>query len=100
MFAAESVPGLFAAEMFVTIRVKRCATAVGDGYGVIELEDPLLVQFFASASIKLRAQAVRDIGWSLIQEGASLSEEMQARFMRLWESRMELLKLDCVWKVP
>lgn len=62
------------------------------GYGVIELDDPLLVQFFASASIKLRAQAVGDIGWNLIQEGASLSEEMQARFMRLWESRMELLK--------
>ena len=60
-------------------------------YGVIDLDDELLVQFFASASIKLRAQAVGDIGWNLIQEGASLSEEIQARFMRLWESRMELL---------
>jgi hypothetical protein len=62
------------------------------GYGVIELDDPLLQQFFASASIKLRAQALGDIGWSLIQEGTSLSEEIQARFMRLWESRMEVLK--------
>jgi hypothetical protein len=62
------------------------------GHGVIELDDELLVQFFASASIKLRAQAVGDIGWNLIQEGAFLSPEMQARFMRLWESRMELLK--------
>jgi hypothetical protein len=61
-------------------------------HGVIELDDLLLVQFFASASIKLRAQAVGDIGWNLIQEGAFLSPDMQARFMRLWESRMELLK--------
>ena len=62
------------------------------GYGVIELDDELLVQFFASASIKLRAQAVGDIGWNLIQEDAFLSDEMRARFMRLWESRMELLR--------
>ncbi|MGD0156651.1 MAG: hypothetical protein ABSB50_11160 [Terracidiphilus sp.] len=62
------------------------------GHGVIELDDELLVQFFSSASIKLRAQAVGDIGWNLIQEGAFLSPEMQARYMRLWESRMELLK--------
>ncbi len=48
------------------------------GHGVIELDDELLVQFFASASIKLRAQAVGDIGWNLIQEGAFLSPEMQA----------------------
>lgn len=63
-------------------------------YGVIELDDPLLVQFFASASIKLRAQAIGDIGWSLGQETTPLPAEMQARFMRLWESRMELLKAD------
>jgi hypothetical protein len=63
-------------------------------HGVIELDDPLLVQFFASASIKLRAQAVGDIGWNSIQEGATLLPEMQVRFMRLWESRMELLKTD------
>jgi hypothetical protein len=62
------------------------------GYGVIELDDPLLQQFFGSASVKLRGQALGDIGWSLIQEGASLSDEMQVRFMRLWESRMEVLK--------
>jgi hypothetical protein len=62
------------------------------GYGVIELDDELLVQFFSSASVQLRAQAVGDIGWNLIQEGASLSPELQARYMRLWESRMELLK--------
>jgi len=61
-------------------------------HGVIELDDELLVQFFASASIKLRAQAVGDIGWNLIHEGAVLSPEIQARFMHLWESRMELLK--------
>lgn len=62
--------------------------------GVIEIDDPLLVQFFASASIKLRGQAVGDIGWSLGQEASPLSPEMQARLMRLWESRMELLKTD------
>ena len=62
-------------------------------YGVIELDDPLLVEFFASASIKLRAQAVGDIGWSFIQEGALLSPETQTRLIRLWESRMELLKI-------
>ena len=61
-------------------------------YGVIELDDELLVDFFAAASIKLRAQAVGDIGWNLIQEGASLTEEMQARFIQLFENRMELLK--------
>jgi hypothetical protein len=60
-------------------------------HGVIELDDPLLVQFFASASVKLRAQAVGDIGWSLGQEAAPLSAEIQARLMRLWESRMALL---------
>lgn len=64
------------------------------GHGVIELDDELLVQFFASASIKLRAQAVGDIGWNLIQDGAVLSPEMLARYIRLWESRMELLKTD------
>jgi hypothetical protein len=61
------------------------------GFGVIELDDPLLQQFFGSASVKLRGQALGDIGWSLIQEGASLSDEMQERFMRLWESRMSVL---------
>jgi hypothetical protein len=63
-------------------------------HGVIELDDPLLVQFFSSASVKLRAQAVGDVGWNLIQEGATLLPETQVRFMRLWESRMELLKTD------
>ena len=60
-------------------------------HGVIELDDPLLVQFFTSASVKLRAQAVSDIGWSLAQEAAPLSAEIQARLMRLLESRMALL---------
>jgi hypothetical protein len=60
-------------------------------HGVIELDDPLLVQFFTSASVKLRAQAVGDIGWSLGQEAAPLSAEIQARLMRLLESRTALL---------
>jgi hypothetical protein len=61
-------------------------------YGVIELDDELLARFFATAGIKLRAQAIGDIGWSLMREDSLLTEEMQARFMRLWESRMDLLE--------
>jgi hypothetical protein len=61
-------------------------------HGALELDDPLLVQFFERASVALRAQAIGDIGWSLGHEGATLSEEVQARLMRLWESRMA--KLD------
>jgi hypothetical protein len=60
-------------------------------HGAIEIDDPLLTQFFESASVKLRGQAVGDIGWSLGHETAPLSPEMQARLMRLWESRMLLL---------
>lgn len=61
-------------------------------HGAIELDDPLLSQFFESASIKLRGQAIGDIGWSLGHETPPLSPGMQARLMRLWESRMFLLK--------
>jgi hypothetical protein len=61
-------------------------------HGGFELDDPLLALFFDSASIKLRAQAMGDIGWSLGQETAPLSPELQARLMRLWESRMPLLQ--------
>lgn len=60
-------------------------------HGAIELDDPLVTQFFESASVKLRGQAVGDIGWSLGHETAPLSPEMLARLMRLWESRMFLL---------
>ncbi len=60
-------------------------------HGAIELDDPLLVQFFASASVKLRAQAVGDIGWNLGRDTTPLSPEIQTRLMRLWESRMPLL---------
>jgi hypothetical protein len=61
-------------------------------HGAIELDDPLLSQFFESASVKLRAQAIGDIGWSLGREAEPPTAEMQTRFMRLWESRMFLLK--------
>ena len=61
-------------------------------HSAIELDDPLLTQFFESASVKLRGQAVGDIGWSLGHETPPLSPEMQTHLMRLWESRMFLLR--------
>lgn len=61
-------------------------------HGTLELEDPLLVQFFERASVALRAQAIGDIGWSLGNENAKLSPEVQTRLMRLWESRMVALE--------
>jgi hypothetical protein len=60
-------------------------------HGVIELDDPLLGQLFTAASVKLRAQAVGDIGWNLGRDTTPLSPEIQARLMRLWEDRMPLL---------
>ena len=61
-------------------------------HGSLEIDDPLLLQLFERASVALRAQAIGDIGWSLGQETASLSPEVQARLMRLWESRMKVLE--------
>lgn len=63
-------------------------------HGAIELDDPLISQFFESASPKLRAQAVGDIGWRLGQESGPLDETIQDRLMRLFESRLKLLNLD------
>lgn len=63
-------------------------------HGAIELGDPLITQFFESASPKLRAQAAGDIGWRLGQETGPLDETIQGRLMRLFESRMQLLNLD------
>lgn len=60
-------------------------------HGIIDLDDPLLVQFFQNASVELRAQAMGDIGWSLGHDQTATSPEIQARLMRLWESRMGLL---------
>lgn len=60
-------------------------------HGAIELDDPLLGQFFTTASVMLRAQAVGDIGWNLGRDTTPLSPEIQARLMRLWEDRMPLL---------
>lgn len=59
--------------------------------GALELDDPLLILFFERASTALRGQAIGDIGWSLGHEDAPLSEEVQVRLMRLWESRMAQL---------
>jgi hypothetical protein len=61
------------------------------GHGAIELDDPMLVQFFETASVSLRAQALGDIGWNVGHEGASLDGKIQARFMSLLDSRMFLL---------
>ena len=61
-------------------------------HSVIELDDPLLLQFFQNASVELRAQAIGDIGWSLGHDKTPTSPEIQERLMRLWESRMPLLE--------
>jgi hypothetical protein len=61
-------------------------------HAMIELEDPLLVQFFESASPALRAQAIGDIGWSIGQDGAELEPTIQERLMKLLEHRLTILK--------
>jgi hypothetical protein len=63
-------------------------------HGALKIDDPLLIQFFERASVALRAQAIGDIGWRLGHETAPLSPEVQARLMRLWESRMSVLDLS------
>lgn len=60
----------------------------------IELDDPLLTQFFALASPALRAQALGDIGWSIGKEETLLSEPIKDRLMALLNSRIFLLKND------
>lgn len=61
-------------------------------HSAIEIDDPLLVQFFMSASPALRAQAIGDIGWSIGQADAALMPTVQERLMRLLEYRLSLLK--------
>jgi hypothetical protein len=61
-------------------------------HSAIEIDDPLLVHFFTSASPALRAQAVGDIGWSIGQDDAALTPAIQERLMRLLEHRLSLLK--------
>jgi hypothetical protein len=61
-------------------------------HGAMEIDDPLLVQFFDRASVALRSQAIGDIGWNLGHETATLPEGTQTRLMRLWESRMMALE--------
>ena len=63
-------------------------------HGAIELDDPLMVEFFGSASVRLRAQALGDIGWSLGHDAGPLDHTLQARLMRLLESRMPLLESE------
>ena len=60
--------------------------------GAIELGDPLLVQFFESASPILRAQAIGDIGWSIGRDGAELERTIQKRLMELLEHRLTALE--------
>ena len=59
-------------------------------HGSIELDDPLLAQFFESASVKLRDQALV-ISAGVWHKSQPFITEIQTRFMRLWESRMSLL---------
>ena len=61
-------------------------------HSAIEIDDPLLVHFFTSASPALRAQAIGDIGWSIGQDDAALTPAIQERLMRLLEHRLSLLK--------
>jgi hypothetical protein len=61
-------------------------------HSAIEIDDPLLVHFFTSASAALRAQAIGDIGWSIGQADAALTPAIQERMMRLLEHRLSLLK--------
>ena len=60
----------------------------------LELDDPILKQFFALANPALRAQGLGDIGWSIGKEEAPLSEPIKERLMALFDSRMFLLKND------
>ena len=56
----------------------------------LELDDPLLISFFAKASPALRAQTLGDVGWHLGQEDAGdLDGGVQKRFMDLWEHRVK-----------
>lgn len=61
-------------------------------HSAIEIDDPLLVDFFSSASPALRAQAIGDIGWSIGQDDAALTPAIGERLMRLLEHRLSLLK--------
>lgn len=60
--------------------------------GAIEVDDPLLVSFFASAAPILRKQALGDIGWRIGQEKRPLTDEVRARLMALLEHRLQVLK--------
>jgi hypothetical protein len=61
-------------------------------YSAIEIDDPLLVNFFTSASPALCAQAIGDIGWSVGQEDSALPSAIPERLMRLLEHRLSVLK--------
>lgn len=61
-------------------------------HSAIEIDDPLLVDFFTSASPGLRAQAIGDIGWSIGQDDGALTPAIQERLMWLLEHRLSMLK--------
>ncbi len=61
-------------------------------HSAIEIDDPLLVNLFTSASVALRAQAISDVGWSMGQEDAAPTHATQERLMRLMEHRLSLLQ--------
>jgi hypothetical protein len=105
----DTVPAMRSRYLLAIRELKRSDTEISDldrtlgshimqyyAHGAIGLDDPLVVEFFACASVKLRAQALGDIGWSLGHETAPLDQTLQARLMRLLESRMPLLESETI----
>jgi hypothetical protein len=103
----DTVPVMRERYLFALSSLNRSETEVSDlgrtlgshimqyyAHGAIELDDLLMQQFFTSASLKLRAQALGDIGWNLSHETSPLDETAQQRLMQLLDSRMPQLETD------
>ena len=65
-------------------------------HSAIQINDPLLAQFFTSASPALRAQAIGDIGWSIGHDAdpAPLRPAVKERLMQLLEHRLSILEAE------
>ena len=66
-------------------------------HGIIDLDDPLLTEFFAKAPVELRACALEALGQFLDEDG-ELSEEKLTRLKALWESRLKSAATDATGK--
>lgn len=57
------------------------------GRGLLDANDDLIVQFFATAPASIRGRAIEFVGWSLCREEGDVTEEVLERFRILWEAR-------------